>query len=123
MGRSTSELLGALVAVTAVATLPLGILATLFIGWQLGTAVFVLGWFLVVPTLAILAGVIEDDERERVSDRDAAANESDPLETLRERYARGEIGEAEFERRVDELLETDPDEPESRVGGREREYE
>ncbi|KYH26600.1 hypothetical protein HAPAU_16990 [Halalkalicoccus paucihalophilus] len=34
----------------------------------------------------------------------------DPLSVLRERYARGEIGDEEFERRLDRLLETEPEE-------------
>ncbi|MDA8040209.1 MAG: SHOCT domain-containing protein [Actinomycetota bacterium] len=33
----------------------------------------------------------------------------DPMMTLRERYARGEIDIAEFEQRVDGLLRTEPD--------------
>ncbi|WP_121822089.1 SHOCT domain-containing protein [Halostella salina] len=37
-----------------------------------------------------------------------AAAEDDPLTVLRDRYARGEIGRDEFERRLDDLLETDP---------------
>ncbi|MES3517678.1 MAG: SHOCT domain-containing protein [Natronomonas sp.] len=34
--------------------------------------------------------------------------DEDPMETLRRRYARGEIDEAELERRAGELAETDP---------------
>lgn len=41
----------------------------------------------------------EDGERE---DR-----ESDPLTVLKQRYARGELSEAEFERRLGTLLDTD----------------
>jgi hypothetical protein len=33
--------------------------------------------------------------------------EADPIEKLREQYARGELGEEEFERRVEKLLETE----------------
>lgn len=40
------------------------------------------------------------------SSSDAAAEE-DPLTILRERYARGEITQEEFERRLDDLLETE----------------
>jgi hypothetical protein len=45
----------------------------------------------------------------------------DPLTILRERYARGEIDEAEFERRVEGLLETDSIEATRRRYERERE--
>ncbi|WP_290815629.1 hypothetical protein [Halovivax sp.] len=38
----------------------------------------------------------------------ADADTVDALETPRERYVRGEIGEAESKRRVDRLLDTDP---------------
>lgn len=34
----------------------------------------------------------------------------DPIVTLRERYARGEIDTAEFERRIEGLLRSDPNE-------------
>lgn len=34
----------------------------------------------------------------------------DPVAVLRERYARGQIDEEEFERRLDRLLATEPDE-------------
>ncbi|MHB1527800.1 MAG: SHOCT domain-containing protein [Candidatus Dormibacteria bacterium] len=37
----------------------------------------------------------------------------DPLVTLRERYARGEIEVAEFEQRVDGLLRTEPGHPDT----------
>ncbi|MEM4780786.1 MAG: SHOCT domain-containing protein [Halalkalicoccus sp.] len=36
--------------------------------------------------------------------------EGDPLAVLRERYARGEIGDGEFERRLDRLLATEREE-------------
>ena len=40
---------------------------------------------------------------------DELAARSDALDELRSRYARGEIDEAEFERRVERLLETETD--------------
>ena len=53
-----------------------------------------------VAWLARQTGLIGDAE-------DDAADEPDPLKTLLNRYARGEIDETEFERRLDVLVETD----------------
>jgi len=45
--------------------------------------------------------------RESAASEAQSTTEDSPLATLRERYARGEIGEAEFERRVEGLIETE----------------
>jgi hypothetical protein len=45
--------------------------------------------------------------RHRAPDRPRPSTRDDALETLRDRYARGEIDEAEFEARVERLLETE----------------
>lgn len=49
------------------------------------------------------------------ADERAAGDAEDAIEALRERYVRDEISEAEFERRVEVLLGSEPDAP-----GRER---
>jgi len=72
-------------------------------------ATFILGFFVIIPLVALLGEdfpLVESGEAagESVS---ATATTGDPLETLRERYATGEIGEEEFERRLDRLLETE----------------
>jgi hypothetical protein len=134
------SLLGVATAVAAVATLPLGILAFIYLGAMQGVTVFVLGWLLAVPLLGILAGVVggeanldlnagsgvaegavETAIEDAMGDDDADQDDADPLETLRERYATGEIDEAEFERRVDRLLETDESEYGSRAARSDRE--
>jgi len=66
------------------------------------------------------------DQRE--DDSETTAGEDDALATLRERYARGELTDAEFERQVEQLLETEDVEAPPGVDGprapeRERESE
>ncbi len=62
---------------------------------------FYVGFAVVLP----LVGILFDDEREDTSEP-TPDPEPDPLEELRRRYAEDEIDEAEFERRVERLLET-----------------
>jgi uncharacterized membrane protein len=91
-----------LAGIAAVTTLPVGILAGLFLGGDAAAVVFVVGWFLLVP----LFGVLSEEEVVR-SDAEDETAASSPLDELRERYARGEIDEVEFERRLERLLETE----------------
>jgi hypothetical protein len=123
---------GRLTAFFAVVTLPVGILALWFATLEVAAVVFVVGWLLLVPATAVLSGPpwAEDpaEEMERLaafqdaaavvqersgsedggdgSDR-ATARGEDPLDALRNRYARGDIDEAEFERGLNALLETE----------------
>lgn len=72
-------------------------------------ATFVLGFFVIIP-LALLLGEDFPLVESEGADGDLAsstATAEDSLATLRERYATGEIDEAEFERRLDRLLETE----------------
>jgi uncharacterized membrane protein len=64
---------------------------------------FPVGFGGVLPLAVGLARLSQraDDENEDTS------SEDDPIATLRERYARGELTDAEFERRVEHLLETE----------------
>lgn len=91
-----------LAGIAAVTTLPLGILAGMFVGGEAAGVVFVVGWFLLVPLFGVLS---EHEIVESVSEEEAEA--SSPLDQLRDRYARGEIDEMEFERRLERLLETE----------------
>jgi uncharacterized membrane protein len=81
---------------------------------------FVAGFLLLLPLVALLGEdlpFVERDEDVAASDRtsvDAGARteprggaDEDPIERLRGRYARGEIDDAEFERRVERLVETE----------------
>jgi len=90
--------------VVGVATLPLMMLAGALGIEALAGIVMIVGWFLVTPLLMffgdqVAAALFAEDVEER--------DENDPLAILRERYARGELTEAEFERRVERLLETE----------------
>jgi uncharacterized membrane protein len=106
----------------AVATLPVGILTALFVGPLAAAVVFVVGWLLLVPVTAILFGgemmsgpMSEDFEQRVEAEMEAAITGSattdepseDPVEVLRQRYARGEISDHELERGLEALLETE----------------
>ncbi|WP_137284460.1 SHOCT domain-containing protein [Halorussus salinisoli] len=73
--------------------------------------IFVLGFFIVVPLVAILGdslpmvGTGDDDVSVKSSVSDTS--EDDAIDELRARYARGELTDAEFERRLERLLETE----------------
>jgi uncharacterized membrane protein len=79
--------------------------------------IFVIGFAVVVPLVSLLRGRDEDADSEARRDSGAdtehvAAAESDDgvdaaLDRLRDRYARGELSEAQFERKLEALLETE----------------
>ena len=88
------------IALVLVVTLGLSALTAVLSLGALPAVVTIVGWFIVAPVLAILTYYDADE-----SSTDAAAD--DPVATLRERYARGELTESEFEWRLDQLLETE----------------
>lgn len=97
---------GRLWLLIAIVTLPLTILTDLAVGEPFAGAVFVTGYFLLVPLLLFfgdeIAGLLFGDPED-----DGESDREDPLSELKARYARGEIDEAEFERRAERLLETE----------------
>lgn len=79
-------------------------------GWWLAFLLF--GYIVIVPLTGLLFGDHEAIEEwwneDEVTLPDESENDTeDPLETLRERYARGELSDEEFEQKLERLLETE----------------
>lgn len=94
----------------AVGTFPLAAAALLLSGPVAAGAVLAFGWLLAVPLVALLAssmGILTRDDERETAMAGAGDEELDPLEALKDRYARGEIDDAEFDRRLDRLVELD----------------
>jgi uncharacterized membrane protein len=109
-------------------------LAALFTGQGWWLPFMLVGYVVVVPLVALLFGDADaigewwgEEEVTVPEDTDDGSTRDDPIETLRERYARGELTDAEFERKLERLLETEnggptpEDGPET--GGIERELD
>jgi hypothetical protein len=94
--------------------------------------VWVLGFAVLLPIVGILTGETEEDEeaspigaRRSGTESTTSASTStartdegveDALETLRARYARGDLSDEQFERKLEALLETEtPEEARERV--------
>ncbi|MFC7197106.1 SHOCT domain-containing protein [Halosimplex aquaticum] len=91
---------------------PARLLAGLFVSFEAAAVVFIVGWFLLTPLIPIVGNEIWPALRDRSGSSDESAEES-PLEELKARYARGEIDDAEFERRMERLVEVE----DGRAGG------
>jgi len=93
--------------VASLLVLGLGLLG-LFAGFEWFWLVFVIGFAVVVPLVDTLFGEEEAaDEPDRPAPDAAPTSKQDALDTLRDRYARGDLSDAEFERKVERLLETE----------------
>lgn len=103
---------GRAAAITTFLVLGIGLLA-LFLDVPNWWLVFVIGYTVVLPIVAILfdsPGEAEpepDTEASEPAGGTDSESKQDALETLRERYARGELSEAQFERKLERLLETE----------------
>ncbi|MUV58159.1 Uncharacterized membrane protein [Halogeometricum rufum] len=123
-----------------------GIASLLVLGLGLGSlfgllpigpfwAIFAIGFAVVVPLVAVLedrlrdssaAEVPPESEVRRRADEAAADDDSvaDALDRLRDRYARGELSDEQFEHKLEVLLETEtPEDARERTGRRRRERE
>ncbi len=104
-----------LVATIAILSTGLALLAGVSnIGHEFAEAFIILGWFILAPLVALLGSklpMIESPAAEPDSDETEMTTASEPtvapVDHLRERYARGELTDSEFERRLDRLLETE----------------
>ena len=82
-----------------------GVLTPIITGiWWTLPLIWFLGLFIVLPVLHTLARPIPESAGQTTADE---SGDDPALDALRERYARGEIDEREFERRLDRLLETE----------------
>lgn len=112
-------------------------LAALFTGQSWWLAALLVGYVVVVPLVAMVFGDEEDRAEwwddgpgekhgERTEDDaiDDRADRTDALETLRDRYARGELTDEQFERKLERLLATETiEDADEFTGERERRRE
>ena len=112
-------------------------LAAMFTGQDWWLAALLFGYIVVVPVIAMLFGDEhdigewwDDESDDAWLDGDEEADEStetdnrDALETLRDRYARGELTDEQFERKLERLLDTETlEDVEDRERLRERQKE
>lgn len=96
---------GKLMGIVAILTFGLTALTAVLGGGVLIPAIFITGFFILIPLIGILG---EDFPLvESRTETPQPAPRKDPVETLRDRYARGEIDQVEFERRLEYLVETE----------------
>lgn len=83
----------------------------LAIGYPWFWVVFIIGFAGILPAML---GLTKLYERRRAREREFTGNETadvdgsdDPLALLRHKYARGDLSDAEFERKLDRLLKTE----------------
>lgn len=91
-------------------------MAAMFTGQEWWLAALLVGYIVVVPLTAMLFGDeddweewVDEDEFEMPTDEESAgeADAETPLESLRRRYANGELTDEQFEQKLDRLLETE----------------
>jgi uncharacterized membrane protein len=106
-------------------------LVALFVGFNFFWLIWTVGYPVLLPLVAILTSDDEDESDETSFEHSThpsakrsntnADSTPNALATLRNRYARGELTDDQFERKLDALLETEH--PESAAEWRTREHE
>lgn len=83
---------------------------------DLWLATLLFGYIVVVPVVSMLFGDEDDDsgwetethsQSSTADDRNTESDQTDALETLRNRYAAGKLTDDQFERKLERLLETE----------------
>lgn len=89
-------------------------MSAMFTGQEWWLAALLVGYIVVVPLTAMLFGdeddweeYVDEDEFQMPTDSDDEDHEESALESLRRRYAEGELTDEQFERKLDRLLETE----------------
>lgn len=108
-------------------------LAAMFMGYDWWLAALLFGYIVVVPLVGILSGEDEEESTPEQSRTTGTEKEShkreeespesrteSPLETLRNRYAAGELSDEQFEHKLEQLLETETIEDVEARSARER---
>ncbi|MCU4752190.1 SHOCT domain-containing protein [Natrialbaceae archaeon A-chndr2] len=98
------------IAATLITGLWLGLLVS-GVGGNLWLAVMLFGYVAVVPIISMLfdeeESEVDLEEDEKRAELNEETDATDALETLRDRYARGELTDDQFERKLEYLLETE----------------
>jgi uncharacterized membrane protein len=78
----------------------------MFAGFPYFFLIWILGYAVVLPILGILLYETDTDS-EMTEDEQSTDSLADPLTSLRDRYARGDLTDDEFESKLERLLETE----------------
>jgi uncharacterized membrane protein len=109
-------------------------LLALFTGQSWWLPAMLIGYVVVIPIVQMLFGDEEEGEKSWTDDwtadekprerTETGKNNRDALETLKDRYARGELTDEQFERKLERLMENDTVENvEERFGRKDRDVE
>lgn len=83
-------------------------LAALFTGLSWWLSFMLFGYIVIVPLTALLFGDEEDIEEWWDSDiQTDEENQEDPIKNLKNKYVNGQMSEAEFDRKLQKLIETE----------------